>query len=132
MHDDAQLLRRYCDDRSQAAFRELVDRHVHLVFGAALRRTGGDNHRAEDIVQTVFTALAQHAPALVRHPSISGWLFTATRNAAINAGVSEKRCRSRETLAASDLAMNPTPADAVDWNQLRLVLDEAMDDLRVG
>ena len=132
MDDDAELLRQYCHEGSEASFRDLVDRHVNLVFGAALRRTGGDTHRAQDIVQTVFISLAQHAPALVRHPSITGWLFTTTRNAAINSGIAEQRRQTREAVAGSIEALNAAPSDSVDWNQLRLVLAEALDDLRPG
>lgn len=132
MDDDAELLRRYCEGGSEAAFRQLVERHVNLVFGAALRRTGGDPHRAREIVQTVFITLEMRAAKLVGHPSLAGWLFTATRNAAINAGIAEKRRQARETAAGSLAVVNTDPSDSVDWGQLRLVLDEAMDDLRQG
>jgi len=42
MTDDAELLRRYATDRSEAAFAELVRRHVDLVYSTALRQMGGD------------------------------------------------------------------------------------------
>ena len=45
-------------------------------LGAALRRVGGDVHRAQDVTQLVFTALAHNAAALKRHPDLVGWLFT--------------------------------------------------------
>ena len=48
MNDDASLLRAYADQKSEAAFAELVRRHIDLVYGAALRRTGGDAHAAAD------------------------------------------------------------------------------------
>lgn len=40
MLDDQQLLRGFVKDGSEAAFTELVTRHVNLVYSAALRRTG--------------------------------------------------------------------------------------------
>ena len=49
MMDDRQLLRRYADESSEAAFGELVARHVNLVYSAALRRTDGDVHLAQDV-----------------------------------------------------------------------------------
>jgi hypothetical protein len=49
MQDDAALLRRYADDRSEEAFTELVNRHLGLVYHAALRQCGGDRHRAEEV-----------------------------------------------------------------------------------
>jgi hypothetical protein len=45
--DDAELLRRYVNVRSQEAIAELVGRHVNLVYLAALRHLNGDVHRAK-------------------------------------------------------------------------------------
>lgn len=128
MMDDATLLDRYARERSEAAFGELVQRHLTLVYSAALRRTDGDAHRAQDVAQIVFTALARDAAALSRHPALTGWLYTATRNAAIDLMRSERRRRIREEKAHTmDEILSPeTPRD---WEQLRLVLDEAMDEL---
>ena len=61
MNDDATLLRRFVEQDSEAAFTELVQRHLDLVYGAALRRTGGDAHAAADVAQQVFAALARQA-----------------------------------------------------------------------
>lgn len=44
MTDDAELIRRYAEQRSEEAFAELVRRHLGLVYSAALRRLGGDAH----------------------------------------------------------------------------------------
>jgi RNA polymerase sigma factor (sigma-70 family) len=127
MNDDAALLHRYAADGSNPAFTELVRRHLDLVYRAALRRTGGDTHRAEDVAQQVFTALARDARKLSRHTVLVAWLHTATRNAALNLMISEQRRQARE-LAAHALA--PAAADApLDWDQLRPVLDAAIDEL---
>ena len=48
MNGDAELLRRYIEDHSEAAFTELVRRHFNLVYFAALRQVSGDTHRAEE------------------------------------------------------------------------------------
>jgi len=37
---DAELLERYAEHKSDAAFAEIVERHVDLVFGTALRLVG--------------------------------------------------------------------------------------------
>jgi hypothetical protein len=72
---DLELLRRYAEARDEAAFGELVHRHVDFVYSAALRRLGGDAHSAADVAQQVFTALARRAAALARGAVLPGWLF---------------------------------------------------------
>ena len=37
---DSELLRQYAEKNSETAFAALVARHVHLVYSAALRKTG--------------------------------------------------------------------------------------------
>ena len=96
MNDDAALLRRYAEEGSQDAFAELVRCHVDLVYGAALRRTHDDPHRAAEVAQQVFTRLARDARKLSRHTALVAWLHTATRNAALNLMISEQRRQSRE------------------------------------
>jgi DNA-directed RNA polymerase specialized sigma24 family protein len=54
----------FAAQRSRSAFSELVHRYVDLVYGAALRRTSGDPHRAAEVSRQVFTALARHAEKL--------------------------------------------------------------------
>ena len=129
MNDDALLLRRYAEKGAEDAFTELVRRHVDLVFGAALRRTSGDTHRASDVAQEVFSKLARDARKLSRHTVLAAWLHTATRNAALNLMISEQRRRARETQA---LALDRTSAAGEpnpDWDRLRPVLDAAIDEL---
>jgi len=47
---DQELLREYAEQDSQAAFRELVERHLGLVYSTALRQVR-DAQLAEDISQ---------------------------------------------------------------------------------
>jgi len=54
MITDGELLRRYAETNSESAFTELVERHLALVYSAALRQVNGDAHLAQDVVQTVF------------------------------------------------------------------------------
>lgn len=126
MNDDAALLRSYAEEGSDAAFTELVRRHVDLVYGAALRRTG-DPHRAADVAQQVFTKLARGARKLSRHAVLAAWLHTATRNAALNLMISEQRRQARESeaLALDHASIGPNP----DWEHLRPLLDSAIDEL---
>lgn len=129
MPDDSTLLAAYARDRSEEAFGELVRRHLTLVYSAALRRTGGDAHRAQDVAQIVFTVLAREAAALSRHATLTGWLYATTRNAAIDLLRGERRRQQREQKAHAMEEILSAPEPSTDWQQLRPVLDEAMDEL---
>ncbi len=127
MRDDQQLLRDFVAG-SEDSFRQLVDRHTNLVYSTALRRMNGDAHLAQDVTQLVFTELARKAPALTGHTALAGWLHQATRHQASQMARSEGRRKAREEKA---LAMDISPAShEASWNQLRPLLDEALDHLK--
>lgn len=120
---DPQLLRAYAEDRSEAAFAELVRRHVDLTYSVALRIVR-DPHLAEDVTQAVFVALAQNATALSLHPVLSGWLHRAARNVASQMVRTEVRRRAREQEAVS---MNEPPSgDEPPWEEIEPHLDAAL------
>jgi len=129
MIEDAELLRRYAEEKSEAAFAELVQRHVNFVYAGALRRVGGDAHLAEDVTQQVFVAVAGKAAALARHPALSGWLFTATRNVAAQLVRTERRRQRRESEASIMNELTSPSANEAGWERLRPVLDAALDRL---
>src|SRR5437899_5021282 len=122
---DQQLLRDYTERRSEAAFAELVRRHVDFVYSAALRMVR-DAHLAEDVTQGVFVALAQSAPQLTGRPVLSGWLHRTTQNLAANAVRSDVRRRTREQEAA---AMNELHEPDDVWEQVAPHLDKALGEL---
>jgi signal peptidase I len=74
---DEALLRAFEEAGSEAAFRELVNRRLGLVLGIAIRRLG-DRGLAEEVAQSVFTALAAKVRALKARPSLGAWLYRAT------------------------------------------------------
>lgn len=129
IEDDATLLKTYVRDRSEPAFAELVRRHLTLVYSAAMRRTGGDSHRANDVSQIVFSRLAREAASLGGHTALTGWLYVATRNAAIDLVRTERRRQQREEKAHLMEEILSSPESSADWDQLRPVLDAAMDEL---
>ncbi|MSU48016.1 MAG: RNA polymerase sigma factor [Opitutus sp.] len=128
MNEDAVLLRRYVENSNEEAFTRLVHKYIDLVYAAALRRTGGDPHRAADVAQEVFTALARQARKLSQHPALSAWLHTATRNVAVNLVMSDQRRQQRQ-LTALEVETTLATSAAPDWERLRPVLDAAIDEL---
>lgn len=124
--NDTELLRRYAEDHSEAAFAELVSRHVGLVYAAALRQVGGATHRAQDVAQTVFVVLARQAGPLSRRTEIVGWLYTSTHHMAAKLKRTEQRRALRELEAHAMNEINADGAAAADWERLRPVLDEAI------
>lgn len=129
VQSDAELLLLYSREGSQVAFAELTKRHVHLVFGSALRRLDGNQALAEDVTQQVFIQLARRAEDLSRHPALPGWLYTVTRNASINAAKAEHRRRMREEEAMSMETFSSQPEPIDETRRLRPILDRQIDGL---
>ena len=123
---DQQLLADYAGSRSEAAFAELVRRHVDLVHSAAWRMTG-ETHSAQDVTQAVFVALAQNAGRLEGHPVLSGWLHTTARNLAakqVRAAV-RRQSREQEAVAMNELLSTPDAS----WEEIAPQLDAALGEL---
>lgn len=125
MKDDAELLRKYVTDGTEAAFEELVARHVDLVYSAAVRQMGGDVQSAQDVMQMVFIDLARKARGLTHHNSLAGWLYTSVRYAAATVRRSNQRRQKHEWEARTMDEHNHPDADA-DWAKLKPILDESM------
>src|SRR3954465_15449593 len=96
MLDDSELLRRYAEERDQAAFRTLVDRHIQFVYSTACRRLNGDQYAAEDVTQEVFTAAAKQAQVLGRGVVFAAWLYRTTRNISVDFVRTQSQRRRRE------------------------------------
>jgi RNA polymerase sigma factor (sigma-70 family) len=130
MKADATLLADYARQRDEAAFAELVRRHVNFVYAAALRQVNGDVHLAQDATQLVFTDLARKARSLAGHQLLAGWLFNSARYAAANLVRGARRRQEREKAAQLMQTIDaPGPDDALHWERVRPVLDEALGEL---
>jgi RNA polymerase sigma factor (sigma-70 family) len=130
MSNDTGLLRQYVEQRSEAAFSELVREHLNLVYSAAWRETNGDTALAEDLAQEVFTELAGKAPKLLRHPSLAGWLYTTVRHLAANVRRSNQRRRQREATANLMNELDSDESPEAVWQQVRPVLDDALHEMK--
>jgi len=124
--DDHQLLRDYVERQSEAAFAELVARHVNLVYGTA-KRVLGDDAAAQDVVQAVFIHLARKAWTVRDGRALPGWLYRAAYRTALDAIRGEQRRRQRETAAMKLAEINAS--DDATWEKLAPLLDEAMQHL---
>src|SRR3954463_11440590 len=127
---DNELLRRYCSDRSEHAFAELIERHADLVYSAALHQLNGNPDLARDVTQVVFTDLALKAASLRLQGSLAGWLYTSARFAAAKLIRSEQRRQAREekALVMDNLEIAPG-STGDDPAGLRPIIHDAMQEL---
>ncbi len=105
---DQELLRAFVRERSEDAFRQMVGRHLNLVFATA-RRILGDPQLAEEVAQGVFLLLARKAGEIGNQQPLAGWLYHTARHHALNASRSEGRRRQREQTAAAMQTNETTP-----------------------
>jgi len=128
--DDHDLLRQYTQDGSQAAFAELVRRHLNLVYSVALRQVRS-THLAEEVAQSVFADLARQTARLDSTQPLVAWLHVVSRRAAIDVVRRESRRQAREAACPelvewAESAMKPTPSV---WADVEPLLDEAVETL---
>lgn len=126
--DDPALLRAYQTTGSETAFRALVDRHLSMIYGLALRRTG-NRETAEEVTQSVFTTLARKARSGFRaRGSLSGWLYkTAFNHSSTALRAEHNRQRAMDRFRMTQTTHNPgeTRLDPA----LRDLLDAAVNHL---
>ena len=87
----------------------LHEEHAGALWGFCLHLTGGDRHRAEDLVQeTLLRACRHFSTHDVGQGSVRSWLFTVARNLRID------EWRSRRSHLEYAVAEPPERADPVD------------------
>jgi len=119
-----ELVRQYARHHDEAAFAELAQRHVNLIYSVALRH-GANGAQAEEITQTVFVTLARKAGSLRPDTVLAAWLYETTRLTSISFLRGERRRQFREQEAYMQSTFDATPTDPI-WQQLAPLLDNAM------
>ena len=124
---DIDLVREFARHNSEAAFTELVQRHIALVYSVARRCTGNDGD-AQDVTQAVFIILARKAATLRERTLLPGWLYETTRFSAARLQRTNARRQRREQEAYMQSTLDE--ADTPDlWEELSPHLEAAMSSL---
>jgi RNA polymerase sigma-70 factor (ECF subfamily) len=108
----------------ETALRALYDAHAGALLGYALRLTGGDRGRAEDVVQETLLRAWRHRDGLDEsRGSAPPGRFTVAHRVAIDA----HRARSARPTEVGDAALvSLASADEIDARLDRLLLSDAM------
>jgi RNA polymerase sigma factor (sigma-70 family) len=120
---DGQLLKRFLDDRDEAAFEALVLRHGPMVLGVC-RRVLGNVDDAEDAFQAAFLVLVRRAGAIARAELLGNWLHGVAYRTALAAKGKAIRRRSREK-QVKDMP-HPAVVPEADGTELVVLLDQEL------
>ena len=127
---DDQLLRAYAERGCELSFNEIVARYADLIYSAAARQVDTPD-LAKDVTQEVFADLARKAPSVSSKLgpdfTLVGWLYRSARFESLNLRREEYRRQLREKEAMEHL--DQTQDTALDWQRIRPLLDDAMDQL---
>ena len=107
-----------------SALRMLYEQHAAPLLSYAMRLTGGDRGRSEDIVQETLLRAWRHPQALDpdRGP-VRSWLFTVARNVAVDA----HRARRARPQEVGDEALAVVPAvDEIEQALDRWLIADAL------
>ncbi|AMV23742.1 ECF RNA polymerase sigma factor SigM [Gemmata sp. SH-PL17] len=115
---DAELLRRFCRDRDEGAFRELLRRYEALVRDAS-RRLTRDRHAVDDAVQATFLTLARKAHTIRHAEALPSWLYRVARSVT---------ARPVAVAPAVTEPVDPTasPLDQLSVREVLVIFDEEL------
>jgi RNA polymerase sigma factor (sigma-70 family) len=124
---DADLVRRFAENRDDAAFAVLVQRHGGLVLKVCrhVLRTDAD---AEDAFQATFLILARKASRCQTERSLASWLHGIAFHCARNVSKSAMR-RDRRERSAKSARTPESPAMQAALHELQAMLDEEIERL---
>lgn len=124
--DDSTLLGRIASSGDQDALEQLYERHSRVVYAVLLRMTR-DQSSSEELCQEVFFRLWKNAGSYdVGQGSLTPWLLTIARNAALDRIRSSSE-KQRSTEFGSDEAIESPVKDRIDlWVDNKLQVDRAL------
>lgn len=106
----------------QQALRALYDQHAPALLSYAMRLSGGDRGRAEDLVQETLVRAWRHPEVQAGGP-LRPWLFTVCHRISID----EHRKRQARPREVADTVLAAVPAvDEVDAGLDRIVVADAL------
>lgn len=120
---DTALLSAWALHADEAAFEELVARHLSLVRGVAVRRLA-DEHGADEVTQIVFAILARKAASLTNVRVLAAWLHRVTLAQSARAIRSMARERRLRLSAMQHASLTETGRDPL--HEALPHLDEAI------
>ena len=133
MNDDAALLLRYAQEGDETAFAEVVHRQMGWVYAVALRRVGGERPLAEEVVQTVFAALAKNSGRFGDGRPVGPWLHRTVLFVSAKAVRSEVRRKRRLEEMMKDVgAQMLGEGERLEPETTAGALDEILDRARAG
>jgi RNA polymerase sigma factor (sigma-70 family) len=123
---DRELLAEYVSKGSEEAFSEIVERHLGRVLATCLRALG-DHQEAEDAAQAVFLLLVKKAGSISHGTILSGWLYLAARNVAMNA-LKRRARRAKHEREAGEMPSTAKNehSQQESWTEVRPELDAAL------
>ena len=122
MTDDEAVLR--CQEGDREAFRHLVERYKHPLFGTAYLMTG-NAARAEEHVQDAFLLAWRGIRTFRRGSAFKPWLMRIL----VNTVISEQRKRALATVPIEEAAPLGTPArqhEEIEASEDRQAIREAL------
>jgi RNA polymerase sigma factor (sigma-70 family) len=120
---DADLLRRFLEQRDEAAFAAIVRRHHGLVYGVCRRRLVS-SHDAEDAFQATFLVLAQKGHKIASRESLSSWLYGVAYRVALR--LARQRAASPTAPLEESLMVHDDPLELLAARHEQIVTDEEL------
>ncbi len=118
---DAELLRRFVDQRDEAAFELLLWRHAAMVLHVC-QQVLGDEQITEDAFQATFLVFARKANSISRREALGSWLYRVAHRIALKAWA-ERRKRTSVERELEDREL-PAPVDSPEAREQRRIVAE--------